>query len=177
MISKHVEPRPGSAYQVALRRLARRDHSEQELRRALLRKGYPKSDVERAIERLRSARYLDDAGFARRFALSRLASRGLGRNRIRLALRQRGVPRSLAEAGLEFALGEVAESELVDEIAASYWRRHERDAPRKRVLKLRAFLLRRGFTAELVADRLRSLWPDWSAELSDWETTAQELQP
>jgi len=175
--SKHVGPRPGSAYQAALRRLASRDHSEQELRRVLLRRGFPTSDIERAIERLRSARYLDDAGFARRFALSRLATRGLGRNRIRAALRQRGVPRSLAEAGLDYALGEVAESELLDELATKYWKRHARDDPRKRVIKLRAFLLRRGFTADVVADRLRSLWPDWSAELSDWEATPEELQP
>jgi regulatory protein len=174
--SKHVGRRPSSAYQAALRRLARRDHSEQELRRVLQRRGYATSAVEGAIERLRSASYIDDAGFARRFALSRLAYRGLGRNRIRAALRQRGVPRSVAEEGLASALREVTESELLDELANKYWTRHERDEPRKRVLKLRAFLLRRGFAADLVANRLRSLWPDWSAELSDWESSAEEFQ-
>jgi len=174
--SKHVGPRRSSAYQAGLRRLARRDHSEQELRRALLRRGYPTIDVERAIERLRAARYLDDAGFARRFALSRLASHGLGRNRIRADLRQRGVPRPVAESGLDHALREVTETQIVDELATKYWKRHERELPRKRVLKLRAFLLRRGFTAPLVAERLRALWPTWSAELEDWEATAEELR-
>ena len=81
---------PAAAYQRALRRLARRDHSVAELRRALLERGHDAAEVEAALERLRGERYLDDAGFAERFARSRLAHQGLGRLRIRQGLRQRG---------------------------------------------------------------------------------------
>jgi len=77
---------PPSAYQRALRRLARRDHSVAELRRALLERGHDAVEVEAALERLRGERYLDDAGFAERFARSRLAPKGPGRLRVRQGL-------------------------------------------------------------------------------------------
>ena len=67
---------PPTAYQRALRRLARRDHSVAELRRALLERGHEPAEVEAALERLRRERYLDDAGFAERFARSRMAAPG-----------------------------------------------------------------------------------------------------
>ena len=74
---------PQSAYQRALRRLARRDHSVEELRRALAARGHAPEEIEAAIDRLRHERYLDDQGFAERFARSRLAHQGHGRALIR----------------------------------------------------------------------------------------------
>ena len=44
---------PQSAYQRALGRLARRDHSVAELRRALAARGHEADEVEAALERLR----------------------------------------------------------------------------------------------------------------------------
>ena len=152
---------PGAAYVRALRRLGRRDHSESELRCALLERGHAPEEVEAALARLRGERYLDDAGFAERFARSRLARHGLGPLRVRQGLRQRGVERGVAEAGLRAALREVPEAEVLDALARRYWRQHTRDEPPHRLRKLWAFLLRRGFPAPLVGARLRALWPRW----------------
>ncbi len=150
-----------SAYQRALTRLARRDHSESELRRALLQRGHEDEEVEAALRRLHSERYLDDSGFAERFARSRLAGRGLGRLRVRQGLRERGVDRGTAEAGLRAALREVPEADALEAVARRYWRQRTRDEPANRLRKLWAFLLRRGYPAPLVNDRLRALWPRW----------------
>jgi regulatory protein len=150
---------PQSAYQRALRRLARRDHSVEELRRALAARGHAPDEIEAAIDRLRRERYLDDAGFAERFARSRLAHQGHGRALIRQGLRRRGVDRSEAEAGLKSALREVDEKAVLDGLARRYWRQHARVAPAERLPRLWAFLLRRGFAAGLVHDRLSALWP------------------
>src|SRR5258708_10963207 len=68
MARKEVQESAPTAYQRALGRLARRDHSETELRRALLRLGYPEKEVEGAVRRLRAEQYLDDPPFAARFA-------------------------------------------------------------------------------------------------------------
>ena len=46
-----------SAYQRALRRLARRDHSEAELRRALATRGHTEEEIEEALSRLRAQRW------------------------------------------------------------------------------------------------------------------------
>ena len=83
MVRKSL-PRPETtAYARALGRLARRDHSQAELKRALLERGHAPEEVDSAVERLRGQRFLDDTSFAERYARSRLQSHGLGRNRVR----------------------------------------------------------------------------------------------
>jgi regulatory protein len=160
---------PQSAYQRALRRLARRDHSVAELRQALVARGHAPEEIEAAIERLRRERYLDDAGYAERFARSRLAHQGHGRALIRQGLRRRGVGRSETEAGLAGALREVDEKAVLDSLARRYWRQHTRVEPKQRLPRLWAFLVRRGFAPGLVRDRLSALWPRWSDALEGLE--------
>jgi regulatory protein len=152
-----------------LRRLARRDHSELEIRQALRREGFAEEAVDETILRLRRQRYLDDAGFAARLARSRLAHSGLGRNRVRLELRRKGVRRATVEAGLEEALGEVSEAEVLDALARRLWRSRAADDPASRIRKLWMFLVRRGFPSDLVHARLRALFPRWRDALEGLE--------
>lgn len=156
---------PPTAYRRAVLRLARRDQTAAELRRALLEKGHPADEVDAAIERLRAERYIDDRGYAERFARSRMTHQGVGRARIRQGLRQRGVARDTVEAGLGVALAEVDEPALVDALARRYWKQHERVPPERRLPRLWAFLVRRGFPPALVRGRLQALWPRWQDAL------------
>jgi len=105
---------------------------------------------------------VDDAGFAERFARSRLAHQGHGRALIRQGLKRRGVGRSETEAGLAGALREVDEKAVLDTLARRYWRQHVSVEPARRLPRLWAFLLRRGFAAGLVHERLSALWPRWA---------------
>lgn len=170
---KREPPQPDepdqAAYVDALRRLARRDHSEQELRRALARKGHDDVIIDRVIAKLRGERALDDRRFAEAFSRSRLSHHGLGRQRIRQDLRRRGIARTTAEAGLKQALADVPEDATVDALARRYWSAHARDEPAQRVRKLWAFLVRRGFPHGLVQARLRALWPRWQDALEGLE--------
>ena len=152
------------AYVKALRRLARRDHSVDEMRGALQRAGFDPNDVEAALSRLGSEGYLDDARFATGFARSRMTLRGHGRQRVRQALFQRGIDRNVAESGLSEALEEVSEEDILDRLARSYWNRRQRLEPRRRFASLRAFLLRRGFPSDVVTPKLRQLWSEWRAD-------------
>lgn len=167
-------PTPRSAYQDALRRLARRDHSEHELRAALCRRGHSEEAVDRALERLRLSGYVDDRSYALRFARGRLRHQGLGRARIRAALRARGVEREILEEGLSAALGEVSEDQVLDGLACRYWEQHRRDPPARRLRKLWAFLIRRGFPGTLVAERLRALFFDRGEEIEGLSLAAEE---
>jgi regulatory protein len=168
---------PPTAYQRALRRLARRDHSVAELRRALLDRGHEADEVEAALDRLRRERYLDDAGFAERFARSRMANQGHGRLRVRQDLRLRGVDRRASEAGIAGALLEVDEKGVVDALARAYWRRHASVEPDRRLPRLWAFLVRRGFAPGLVRERLQALWPRWSDALEGLEPADDPGRP
>src|SRR5262249_52027737 len=135
---------------------------------------HPDAEIEEALTRLRAQRSLDDASFAERFSRSRVETHRLGRLRIRRDLGQRGVKRDVAEAGLRRALADTSEAEALDAVARRYWRQHGRDEPALRVRRLWAFLLRRGFPAELVMGRLRRLWPRWSDALSGLEPVEAE---
>jgi hypothetical protein len=77
------------------------------------------------------------------------------------------------EAGIREALGEVSESGVLDRLARRYWTQRRRDAPARRLRGLWAFLVRRGFPATLVHERLRKLWPRWSDALEGLEPEAE----
>jgi regulatory protein len=139
------------------------------MRRALARAGYEAAAVEAVLARLAEYKYLDDAGYAARVARTRLRYDGMGRHRIRQDLRRRGVDRKTAEAGLAEATADVPETEALDRAAQKYWRLHTADDPRRRLRKLWAFLVRRGFPAGLVHDRLAALWPRWREALEGLE--------
>jgi regulatory protein len=177
MLLVATRPKTLSAYQDALRRLSRRDHSEHELRTALRRRGHPEEETDRAVDRLRRSGYLDDRGFAQRFAQFRLRHRRLGRARIRAALRARGVEPGHLEEGLAAALEEVPEGRVLEELAQRYWERHRRDPPRTRLCRLWAFLIRRGFPSHLGAPRLGALWPDRGDELAELALSGEGDQP
>jgi regulatory protein len=168
---------PPTAYRRALLRLARRDHSVAELRRALLDRGHDPDEVEAALQRLRRERYVDDAGFAERFARARMAHPGHGRLRIRQDLRQRGVDRSIVEAGIAGALREVDETAVLDALARRYWRQHAGVEPSRRLPRLWAFLVRRGFAHGLVHARLSALWPRWRDALEGLEPADDPGRP
>lgn len=144
------------------------------MRQALRERGYAEDAVEEALARLRQERLLDDAGFAARYARSRLQHQGLGRHRLSLGLRRKGVARSVAEAGIREALGEVSESAVLDGLARRYWKANARRPPEQRLRSLWAFLLRRGFPATLILSRLKALWPRWQDALDGLEPVEPE---
>jgi SOS response regulatory protein OraA/RecX len=161
------------AWRAAVAILARRDMAAEELRRALLAKAHSEAAVEAALDRLRRERTLDDAALAARYARSRLQYHGQGQHRVRQGLRRKGVTGAIMEAGIREALGEVSESGVLDRLARRYWTQRRRDAPARRLRGLWAFLVRRGFPATLVHERLRKLWPRWSDALEGLEPEAE----
>ena len=78
------------AREAAIRLLARREHSTDELRRKLKRRGYGPATIEQVVTRLRSSESVSDARFAESFVRVR-SERGQGPLRIRAELRERGV--------------------------------------------------------------------------------------
>ncbi len=158
-----------TAYQKALRRLARREMSAAEVRRGLARDGFETAAIDGAVGRLVEQRYLDDDRLGERFARSRLSDHGLGRNRVRQALVQKGLSRAIIETSLRSALADVSEADAVDRLARRYWRQKVQQEPSRRLRGLWAFLVRRGYPAGLVQERLRALWPRWGDALAGLE--------
>lgn len=90
----------------AMRVLATREHSEQELRKKLTAIYSRQTDdapdsetVEKVIASCREQNWVDDARFARLFISSR-ARKGYGARRVRQELQQKGVAREIGDAAM-----------------------------------------------------------------------------
>jgi len=82
------------AVQVAVRLLAKRDHSSNELRSKLGARGFDEQSVDYALQEMEQHGYLDDVRFATLFAEQRM-EKGLGPRGISAKLRERGIDDSL----------------------------------------------------------------------------------
>lgn len=142
------------AFQQAMLFLSYRARSEAEIRRNLLKHGYPEGVIEETLERLRQARLADDDDFARAWVENRSTFRPRSRRALALELRQKGLSDEAARSALTG----------VDEEALAY------EAARKRVHRLQAlewadfrkklseFLARRGFPYGVVAATVSRMW-------------------
>lgn len=138
-----------SLYQKALKWLAARPRSEEELRRKLSENA-PADQVERILGQLREAGYVDDANFSYHFASYRVRNKHWGRVRARWDLKRRLLNEEVVEQALDRVYTEVGEADLA-ELAL---RKRLRGAPlpkeTKALKRLHDYLRRQGFTNEFI---------------------------
>jgi regulatory protein len=136
----------------ALRLLAYRERSPEELRVRLARDGYPCDLITRIVDRFVEIELVDESRFARMWASSRAAA-GMGTSRIRRELSERGVSDAVAEEAVaHLADGEVerAISHLRGRIATT---RQERDRLTRR-------LIVRGFSYGVAREAIEAVAAD-----------------
>lgn len=141
----------------ALRLLTRRDYTTSELRTKLLDRELPEPEVTTAIADLTREGLVSDRRVAESFVRVASNLKGRGRHRIERELEHRGVDRGIirdALAGLPVA----------DETASirRFLERKHLPARLSPAEHRRVFgqLMRRGFSADLIASALRSRGPD-----------------
>jgi regulatory protein len=145
--------RPGSpgAFELAVGAISRKERTVAELRSWLKGRDLEQAEVETAIERLVEIGELDDERFARRYAEDKRALRGWGPERIREALVDRGIERSLAEAAAD-GEGAADQVERAAELLLGRGVDLHHDAGRGRAL---AYLARRGYESEVAYQAVR----------------------
>lgn len=141
------------AVDLAYRAVSKRERTEAELRAALEAKGVEEDLIEAAAADLREAGYLDDAGYARRFAEDRRSIDRWGSERIERDLLRRGIdPELVAQA--------LAPVDRDGELEAAVELLSERvpAAPADERARDRAWrmLVRRGYEPELAYEALRA---------------------
>ena len=135
-----------SARNKAMDLLARREHSEQEIRHKLRSRDFDDDAIEIAIEGLKSDRLLSDERFTEAYVSQRFDA-GYGPLKIRYELQQKGVDSALVDA----CLAPLAE-EWQHSMRQQRARRFGADLPedyRERMKQAR-FLQNRGFSPESV---------------------------
>lgn len=134
----------------ALRLLATREHSREELRRKLASRAGEADDVEAVLDRVREAGFQSDERFAECFVRSR--GERFGADRLRRELAERGVAPELVADALEGSLS-------ADEIARAraVWVRKFGQVPQdpKDWARQARFLQSRGFSGEVIRKLLK----------------------
>lgn len=134
----------------ALRYLRGRPRTELEVRRHLEAKGHGAGAVSAVLRELRAGGHVDDARFAEWFVQARLAHRPTGLARLVSEMRQRGVPRQLAETAAESAMAGQDEVSLAFEAARKRLPSMRGLKREKALRRLSQFLSARGFSQETV---------------------------
>jgi len=146
-----LERRREEAFDTAWRFLAHRDRTEAEVRARLERNDVEPELADEVLTALIEGDYVDDAGFARRFAEDRRNLDGWGSERIERRLAELGVAREHVRAAL--AAGAHDELDAACELLARRFPQPP-DTPRDRERAL-GFLVRKGYELELAHDALR----------------------
>ena len=144
--------------QRAFRLLSYKARTIEEMRRRLLEKEWAEEEtVEQVISRLCELNYLNDEDYATNFASSRLAMKPLGPTRLRIDLQRKSLPAATVDAALTNAYDERPEEELIDQLISKRIRLKGRPGDRDARNKLIAYLMRRGFSYELVMRKVREM--------------------
>ena len=177
----HDAPDPGSAPDdtpdadpasvartIALRKLTAAPQTRAQLADAMARGGVPDDVTDATLDRFEDLGLVDDAEFARQWARSRQAGRGLARRALAYELRQRGVDDELVKDALD-------DPELGDELetARELARRRlaaarprlsdpvERERQMRRVLGM---LARKGYGGGVAARAVREVMTELAAD-------------
>ena len=130
--------------------------SESELYQRLKKKKFPDEEIKDLLSFLKDKKFIDDKVFVKSWINSRLG-RSFGLKRISQELKIKGVPKDLLEESIEQAKKGYCESRVIEELARSRLARLkdvESDKARNRTY---AYLLRRGFSPEIVIDTLNKI--------------------
>jgi regulatory protein len=144
--------------QRAVKLLAAKPRSVEELRERLLEKQWTDDEAaDYAIKKLSEYGYLNDEQFALSFAQARVRQKPVGRQRLARDLQTKKIDKELAAATLEKVFDETPEDKLIDEAIEKRTRLRGRPSTRAATKSLFDHLLRRGFSYDLVINKVRAL--------------------
>ena len=144
--------------------LAARAHSRHEIEEKLLRIGYRPCTVEMVLYKLEREHLLNDADFARQWVEAR-AARKLGRQRIALELRRKGISADESEAALEAIDGEEQLANATLLAAKALIRAKKDEDPRKTAQRIHAMLARRGFGWDIAKEAVSAAMAEREDEI------------
>lgn len=157
-IIKDVEKSRRRTFDRAVNLLTYKQRSIKELRERLLEKDWTNSMiVEEVLNKLESYGYLNDAQFAKSFAASKIRQKPVGKRVLQQKLAQRKLDKETVAEAIEKAFEETPEAEIIERAIEKRLRLKGRPTTREDVKKFYDFLLRQGFSYDLVSNKMREI--------------------
>src|SRR5437764_3843771 len=142
----------------AVKLLAAKPRSVEELRERLLEKQWTNEEiVEAVLAKLGEYGYLNDERFAFGYASYKVRQKPVGRQRLQRDLQLKKVDCETADEAIKLVFEETPEEELIDRAIEKRTRLRGRPQTRAEVKSLFDHLLRQGFSYELVAGKVRAI--------------------
>ena len=135
-----------------LRYCAYQDRCTQEVRTKLATFDMPSSEKEKIVKLLVDEGYLDDERYASTFVRSKIHLKQWGVNKIRMALKMKGISDEIISSALSEIDPEIYREELIKVLKSK--KINETD-PYKRRTKLAQYAMQKGYEPSLVWDTLR----------------------
>ena len=139
-----------------LRYCAYQDRCAQEVRNKLATFDMPDSEKEKIVKLLVGEGYLDDERYASTFVRSKIHLKKWGVNKIRMALKMKGISDEIITNALLEIDPEIYREELIKVLKAK--KINETD-PYKRKAKLAQYAMQKGYEPSLVWDVLKTITP------------------
>lgn len=130
-----------------------RQRSEQEIRERLSRKKFPEETIKETIVFLKEKKFIDDSLFARAWISERL-QKAFGPRRLAQELKLKGIEKQVIENNLREIKERYNESEIARELAVGRFNRLKNLDSQTAKRRVYGYLLRRGFSPEIVIDVL-----------------------
>ena len=130
-----------------------RQRSTKEITQRLKQKNFDDSVIKETLSFLKRQGFVDDESFAKAWIDSRL-KKPLGLRRIKEELRIKGIDTNIIESNLKKIRQDYLEEEVVARIAADRLSKLKGIEPQKVKRRTFAYLLRRGFSPEVILDTL-----------------------
>lgn len=132
----------GMVYAMRLLMIAKR--SEHDICTRLKDKGYAPDAIDSILSQLKQMRYVDDSQLAKNYVVYAAPGKQLGRRRLSLDLRKKGVSKEIVSGALE-SLSVSEEKKIAREAALNRYRKLSGMDEQVKKKRIYDFLIRRGF--------------------------------
>jgi regulatory protein len=157
-VIKNVERARQKTFDRAVNLLAYKPRSVVELRTRLMEKEWTNSAiVEEVIQKLEGYGYLNDGQFAKDFAASQLRGKPIGKRVLKQKLVMKKLDKETIEAAIETVFEETPETEVIERAVAKRLRLKGKPETREDVKKFYDYLLRQGFSYDVVSNKMREI--------------------
>ena len=143
----------------AIRYLVYRDRSRNEIIRYLKKKNFSENAVDETLIFLENNEYINDKRFAMQFGRSRIVNKKIGRLRLSLELRDKGLERQIVEETLNSLYEEYDEKKIALSCATKKLGTYELSNSERNRRRIAKFLERKGFPSSIIYKVVTQLVP------------------
>jgi len=155
---KDLEKARRKTFDRAVNLLTYKPRSENELRQRLLEKDWTNTEiVEAVLAKLKEYNYLNDEQFAKEFAASRLRQKPIGKRVLKQKLALKRLDKETVDAALEKAFEDTPEEDVIERAIEKRLRIKGKPETREDSKKFYDYLLRQGFSYDLVSNKMREI--------------------